>query len=51
MLLYHQQLTEATLRDLAALLVEEGLLATDMAGSAVAAEVERLATRYGKHVA
>jgi glycerol-3-phosphate dehydrogenase len=50
MLLYHQRLTRACLERLAELLVENGCLSLDEQARAVAAEIERLASRYGKHV-
>jgi glycerol-3-phosphate dehydrogenase len=50
MLLYHQRLTRACLDRLGELLVEDGCLSSAEQAQAVAAEVERLATRYGKHV-
>jgi glycerol-3-phosphate dehydrogenase len=51
MLLYHQELTTACLERLAGLLVEGGLLPATETHRAVAAEIERLAARYGKQVA
>ena len=51
MLLYDQRLTRATLVDLAKLLVAEGRLTPSEVDAAVAAEVDRLAARYGKRIA
>jgi glycerol-3-phosphate dehydrogenase len=50
MLLYHQRLTKACLERLAELLTADGHLPPGDQQSAVAAEVERLAAHYGKHV-
>ncbi len=50
MLLYHQRLTKACLERLAELLIAHGHLAPGDQQRAVAAEVERLAAHYGKHV-
>jgi glycerol-3-phosphate dehydrogenase len=50
MLLYHQRLTRSCLARLADALVEAGLMSAPERAPAVAAEVERLKTRYGKHV-
>jgi glycerol-3-phosphate dehydrogenase len=50
MLLYHPRLETATLRDLAQLLVEAKLLATDRSESEVAAVTAQLKNRYGKQV-
>jgi glycerol-3-phosphate dehydrogenase len=50
MLLYDQRLTRACLRRLAALLAEAGRLEKSQIDAATEQEIERLSTRYGKHV-
>jgi glycerol-3-phosphate dehydrogenase len=50
MLLYHARLTRACLQKLAGLLAERGRLEEANIETAVDAEVERLASRYGKTV-
>ncbi len=50
MLLYHQRLRRADLARLAQLLAEQGRLASDGVETAVAAEIQRLAQRYGKRL-
>jgi glycerol-3-phosphate dehydrogenase len=50
MLLYHQHLTRACLRRLAALMAEAGRLGQSQIDAATDQEIERLNTRYGKRV-
>jgi glycerol-3-phosphate dehydrogenase len=51
MLLYERRLSKTCLRQLAALLVEEGVLPMSEAEAEVATTVERLRIRYGKRLA
>ncbi len=51
MLLCDRRLSEACLRELAALLVEGGLLAADGVDSEVARTINRLETHFGKRLA
>lgn len=50
MLLYHQRLTRGCLNHIAKLLVTAGHLPADQLEATVAAQIERLAVRYGKQV-